>query len=219
MKRILAATITAATAALLVLCAGCSLTPTPRPDPTQFYVLTPPSQIGAHIPLPAKLGPLTIGLKTVQIPAYLDHVEIAVRTATNETIYQPYARWAEPLAPAIQRQIALQLLQSPRIGQLHTMPFPLEQKRDYDIALYVTRCEGQRDAGGQSTASFAAIIVISNAGTGDIVARQSFTAPPYPWNGHDNSMLVQALGESVTKLAAATLAALPEAPATEKAEN
>lgn len=191
---------------------GCSIVPAPQPDPTQFYVLAPPSQIGAYTPLPAKLGPLSIGLKTVQIPAYLDPVEIAIRSATNETIYQPYARWAEPLAPAIQRLIALQLLQSPRIGQLQSIPFSLDQKRDYDIDIHVTRCEGQRDAGGNFTSSFAAIIVISKAATGDIIVRQSFTAPPYPWNGHDNSMLVQALSESVTKLAATVIAALPQQP-------
>lgn len=213
MNRILFSAATICFLAALGLFSGCSLAPAPRPDPTQFYVLTPPSQIGAHTPLPAKIGHLAVGLKNVEIPIYLDRIEIAVRTSANETVYQTYARWAEPLGPAIQRQIALQLLQSPRIGRLDTMPFPLGQGlHDYNISIHVTRCEGQFDAGGNAISSFAAIIIISRPATGEIVARQSFTAPPFPWNGHDNSVLVQALSESVTKLAGAILAALPQEP-------
>ncbi|EIQ01867.1 hypothetical protein OpiT1DRAFT_00443 [Opitutaceae bacterium TAV1] len=197
-------------ASLAFAVAGCSIVPKAPPDPTRYYVLAVPEQLPAS--LSGKPGALTVGLKHVQIAPYLDNREIVLRIGPNETVYQPYARWAEPLGASIQQQVALRFLRSGKISRLFPEPFPFDTPRAVDVSIHVTRCEGLRKPDGKMVASFAAVIETSDPATGALLSRQGFTAPETPWDGRDQAALVQALSESVAKVADALLATLPGKP-------
>ncbi|MDR1282770.1 MAG: PqiC family protein [Opitutaceae bacterium] len=197
-----------AVVALAFAVAGCSIVPGARPDPTRYYVLAVPGQFPASASLAGKSDALAVGLRHVQIAPYLDHREIVLRVGPNETVYQPYARWAEPLGAAIQQQIALRFLRSGKISRLLPEPFPFDTRRAVDVSIRVTRCEGLRKPDGRMVASFAAVIETSDPASGTILSRQGFSAPEIPWDGRDFAALAGALSESVARVSDALLATL-----------
>ena len=83
-------------AGMLLLLAGC-LSLQPKPDPTQFFLLTPaPASQGVSA------GP-TIGLHRVTVPDYLDQSQLVRRVGPDQVEFLPMARWAEPLATQVTR--------------------------------------------------------------------------------------------------------------------
>ncbi|GAB1489798.1 hypothetical protein MASR2M8_22520 [Opitutaceae bacterium] len=188
--------------------AGCQIIPDAAPDPTRFYVLTGPSlqQVSTAQP-----GPLSLGLKAVNLAPYLRGRSMLVRAGEHEITYNDYARWAEPLDQGISRILQGQLLGSPSVGRVHAHPFPFDQTRDFDVAVSIVRCEGVREA-GTSVARFAALIEVTRVNDGSMVKRQVFTAPDVPWNGQDYAALAAALSSSVERLASEVIASLPTPP-------
>ncbi len=197
----------AVVAALLGL-AGCQLIPDPAPDATRFYVLTGPTPEQAAS---ATLGPLTLGLKAVNVAPYLRGRSLPVRSGEHELTYNDYARWAEPLDQGISRILQGRLLVAPAVGRVYAYPFPFDRARDFDIAVSVVRCEGVRE-GGATVARFAALIEVSRVSDGQVMARRVFAAPDIPWDGRDYAALAAALSTSVERLASEVIAQLPERP-------
>ena len=133
-------------AGLLAL-SGCSLLPAPSSDPTRYYVLTPASLEAAR---PAKAERArVIGLKRIDIAPYLNGKDLVVREAGNEITYHSFSRWAEPLANSIGRTLADRLEASANVARVYSQPFPFEVPRDYDLAVSIVRCEGERRADGR----------------------------------------------------------------------
>jgi uncharacterized lipoprotein YmbA len=86
MRRLSAAALLAAAAL-----AGCSLTPKPQADPTEFFVLT-------ARPVEARAGRRpVVELAEVEVPDYLRNPRMAARSGGNEIDYAEFKRWAEPL--------------------------------------------------------------------------------------------------------------------------
>jgi uncharacterized lipoprotein YmbA len=188
--------------------AGCQIIPEAAPDPTRFYVLTGPSLQQATR---AQLGPLSLGLKAVNLAPYLRGRSMLVRAGEHEITYNDYARWAEPLDQGISRILQGRLLVAPAVGRVYAHPFPFDQTRDFDVAVTVVRCEGVRE-GGSIVARFAALIEVTRVSDGSIVKRQVFAAPDVPWNGQDYAALAAALSTSVERLASEVIASLPAQP-------
>jgi hypothetical protein len=93
---------------------------------------------------------------------------------------------------------------------VYPQPFPFEVERDYDVAVRVLRCEGERRADGRTVATLAALIEVTRAGPGGaVVWRQTYTAPELPWDGKDHGALAAALSQGVASLAATVAAELP----------
>jgi uncharacterized lipoprotein YmbA len=191
----------------LVLLAGCNVVPPATEDPTRYYLL---SDAGAPAPaLPAADG-LRIGLRTVALEGYLKHREIIVRTGPNEVDFRDYHRWAEPLDMAIAHILAVRLQATPAVAQVWTEPFPIEQERDYDVFVRVTRFEGAREGSGRYTASLSATVEVYTAGTSPrLVGRKVFVAPDQAWDGRDFDHLAGLLSADVVGLAREILAELP----------
>jgi uncharacterized lipoprotein YmbA len=186
--------------------AGCSVVPEPQADRTRYFVLSEPTAI----PATPVANPLVLGLKHVTLPAYLDKGSIVVRRRGNEIAYNDLARWAEPLGAGLERLVRNHLLASPKVGRVLGEGFPFDQKRDYDIAITIGRCEGVR-AGGNETARFAATVEITAPGdNGRVVARRSFGPVDTAWDGEDYGAVVEALSAAVGALGDDILAALPE---------
>jgi len=187
---------------------GCSLLPAPKSDPTRYYVLTGQS---LELAQPAKAeGGLVLGVKRIEIAAYLNGKDMVVRAAGNEIAYQSFARWAEPLTVSISRAISGRLASADKVARVYPQPFPFEVERDYDVAIRVFRCEGERKTDGATVASFSALVEVTEAKTGGaVVMRKVFVAPPVRWDGRDFGALAAALSEDVSALGAEVAAALP----------
>ena len=168
---------------LCLLLAGCGgLIPPPQTDPTRYYVLNGPP------PAPAAVGgQLRVGIRTVELAAYLKSPDMIVRQGTNELVPQDYARWGEPLDAGIGRLLRERLRASAGVGRVYAQPFPLDQDRDCDVAVTILHCEGGIGAG--RTALFAATIDVTRASDGHLLARRTFVAPEAAWDGKNYAEL------------------------------
>jgi uncharacterized lipoprotein YmbA len=194
--------------ALGLLLAGCGgLFPPPQADPTRYFVLTGPP------PGPAAAGGrLRLGLRTVELAAYLKSPDMIVREGTNELALQDYARWGEPLEAGIARLLRERLLDAGGVGRVDLQPFPLDSARDYDVSISVLRCEGGSGPGTRRSARFLATFEITKPGDGSLVARRTFAAPDAAWNGTDFAELAALLSADVGTLGQEIVEALPVAP-------
>jgi len=86
---------------------GCSILPQPKPAHYQYVVLdaTPAPRPTAA----PRAAAATVALRGVELPSYLDRDVVVTRTAENEIRYSTDERWAEPLAEAVPRILALDL--------------------------------------------------------------------------------------------------------------
>lgn len=190
---------------LALAAAGCSFLPEPKSDPTRYYVL---GGAGAADENPAKAeGGLVVGLRAVQVPAYLGGKAMIVRSHGNEIDYRDFSRWAEPLDTAISLRVADRLKQAPGVARVLTYPFPLEIARDVDVKLRVLRCEGVRGDG--DTAQFAVEVQVFSAGSGDLMLSKVLTAPAAEWNDKDYGQLAELLGQGVSTVADEMVTLLP----------
>jgi uncharacterized lipoprotein YmbA len=195
-------------ALMAVTLAGCQLLPPASADATRFFVLTGPSASGTAVTQPA--GRLQIGLKPVEMPAYLRATKsMVVRDGANEIRYQDYSRWAEPLEAGVIRILKEQLLVSPGVGGVDAHPMRGDVARDYDVSVRIIRCEGA--TGADDVARFSASYEIAAAdGSGKIVASRTFAAPEAAWDGKDFGTLATLLSEGVSGLGAQIAADLPK---------
>jgi len=74
----------------------------PHADPTKFYVLTTTNASSRPADID-KLARYKIGLRSIEMPAYLKTKLMVVRTGTNEILFAEFDRWAEPLDEGISR--------------------------------------------------------------------------------------------------------------------
>lgn len=193
-----------------VLLAGCSVLPQPTADPTRYYLLQG-AGTATEAPL-AAAGSLHLGVRSVQLPAYLAGGRaMVVRNGVNEVRFQDYARWAEPLDLAVQRAVRDRLLASGLAASAETPPFSPDIRRDLDILVRVVRCEGVVDAQGRGTAQFEATYdVVDLKEGGRTVVRREFKAPATDWNGSDYGQLASRLGEAAAAFGNDIAANLPK---------
>jgi len=196
--------------ALGLLLTGCNLIPAPTADSTRYYVLASP-QLGAAGTQPST-GTLRLGLRNVELAAYLKKGSLVVRTGENEVSFPNDARWGEPLEQEILHTLRAQLLAAPTVGRVFMQPFPFDEKRDYDVSVRILRCEGVLAGGGKGATQFVATVEIMRSGTaGEVVARKRFVAPESPWDGKDFARLAAELSVAVGALSQEVVATLPVA--------
>ena len=190
-------------AAFAGLAAGCSL-PAAQADATRYYVLT----AAATPPLAAPAGPhWRVALRPVDVPSYLRGKAMEVRVAGNEIQYAEDARWAESLESGIGRVLHESLEGRGEIAHVVTSA---GEDHDFDISVWVLRCEGDRTTG---VARFTAVVEIYAAGPGAARrARDTFTVEVPGWDKQDYGQLAQKLSEAVDGLGdrIVTLMATPE---------
>lgn len=193
---------------LLGAVAGCNVIPPAQEDATRYYILSDPAPPAAQA-APSGTG-ARIGLRAVRLAGYLKRRDIVVRKGPNEVDFRDFRLWAEPLDAAIARSVRSTLLSSPAVAQVWAEPFPVDQDRDFDVSIEVTRCEGAVTASGKHEASFSAAIEVSTTGANaHVVARRRFDAPDAPWDGTDFERLAALLSGDVAGLGRDVLAAVP----------
>jgi uncharacterized lipoprotein YmbA len=190
-KQALARGVALGAAALLL--AGCSLWPKPKPDPTQFYVLTATGSPAA----PAARGP-AIHLRTVELASYLKTRLMIVRRGDNQIEYRDFARWGEPLELGIARVVREELLARGAASVVRASPLRAVGV-DYDATLVVRvlACEG--GAGGEVFFRAAWELVTTGA-PARVVARGDFQAADLRWDGKTEGELAQQLSRAVAGL-------------------
>lgn len=181
----------------LLLLAGCSLLPAPQPDTTRYFVLGS----RAEPSLAPEAGAVRLGLRPVEVPAYLRNKAIAIRRGDHEVGYAADARWAEPLEAGVTRVLRERLAARARVTD---HPFPAQAERDYDVTVRLLAADGTT-----AGVRFAAVFEISRAGgEGGWLVRREFTASGSDWGG-DHGRLAAALSDAVAALADEIVAALP----------
>jgi hypothetical protein len=176
---------------------GCNILPEARPENSHYYVLE--SKPAADAP---PSGAVRIGLRPIEVPAYLKHKAVAERTGENEVRYATEAFWAEPLDAGIARVLREQLAAR---ANVFVYPFPAQLPRDYELTVRVLSAEG-----GASGVRFVAVIELLRVGDSpELVVRKEFTAPATPWN-RDYSQLARGLSQAVAALADEVVASVPK---------
>jgi uncharacterized lipoprotein YmbA len=193
----------------LLASAGCNVVPPAQEDSTRYFVLS-----GAQVPaVQAPSGTLRVGIRTVRLESYLNRKEMVVRSGANEVRFEDFRRWADPLDAALTRIVRSKLLAAPSVAQVVAEPFPFDQARDYDVSIEVVRFEGDLGADGKYSASMAAVVEISTAGSSPrIVSRKLFEAPAQAWDGADFDRLAALLRGDVDLLADEVASELPGKP-------
>ena len=106
----------------------------PKTDPVRLFLLEPMNdgKIGDRTSM---LNEVSIGIRSVQLPAYLGATGIAVRSGSNEVVFSDYELWAEPLERGIKRVLTTNLR---RMGakQVKEGPGSLD-KVDFSVDLIV----------------------------------------------------------------------------------
>jgi uncharacterized lipoprotein YmbA len=112
--------------------------------PTRFYLLSTPPK-----PVPGvDRGPcVVLGIGPVEIPAYLDRLQIVVRVGPNEIQPSDFDQWGEPLGQGIARVLAEGISREMCVQRVEYFPWKSFSGVDYQVTLRVGRFEaspGQR---------------------------------------------------------------------------
>jgi uncharacterized lipoprotein YmbA len=129
--------------ALLVLvlaASGCSVLD-PQPDRSQFFVLSPMAEASPG----SGLNGAVVALGPVNLPDYLDRLEIATRTDANRLRYSDTDRWAEPLDVNFTRVLSQDLSILMNLGEIVSYPWFSDARVDYQVPVHVSRFEGDED--------------------------------------------------------------------------
>ena len=186
---------------------GCSFL-RPHDDPTRFYLLTvPPAATERSADGEFKM--LRIGLKPVEVPAYLRTKSMVVRTGTNEIHFAEFDRWAEPLDQGISRVIK-EALSSTRSVESVTLNSRGGDSLDCEVSIWIVSCEGVRVENGTSSIRFAATWEVRTSGTNSMAnKRGGFTADVVAWDGKSYAQLAERLSEAIANASIALASDLP----------
>ena len=197
---------------LICACAACLLNGCtllrPREDPTRFYLLTVPSAP------PAKTAERLskrwrIGLRPVELPAYLRTKSMVVETGANEIQFADFDRWAEPLDQGISRLMKETLSLADNVESV-TLNSHGGEGLDYEVTLRVLACEGVRGASGNSSVRFALRWEVRPIGMDlTLTKRGAFTAHLLAWDGKDYGQMAQRLSAAIADASGAVAAELP----------
>ena len=169
----------------------------PRADPTKFYVLTSPNVLS---PSATADGPARyrIGLRAIEMPAYLRTKRMAVRSGANEIHFAEFDRWAEPLDGGISRVLKEALRVDDNV-ELVAMDSQGDDPLDYSVTIRVQACEGVRGGSGTGSIIFGMTWEIQPVGISKPgIRRGSFTAASAVWDGKNYGQLARQLSLAIT---------------------
>ncbi len=116
---------------IATLAAGCASSP-----PTGLYLLAAQPQ-----PAPAQPFPDSLGIGPVDLPDYLDRLQIMTRGASGEIAVSDTERWAEPLHEGLARILGENLAALLGTQRIVRFPWPASLAPDVQVAVEVLRFE------------------------------------------------------------------------------
>ena len=111
-----------------------------RSPATRFYALMPVAN--PTEPAPAST-PISVGIRSVELPAALDRSQIATRTGPHTYAFAEFDRWSAPLADHVAHVLAENLAVRLRSDQVSVYPWPPRAAVDFEVMVEVTRFDGQ----------------------------------------------------------------------------
>lgn len=126
---------TAAIAAMLML-GGCGSTPA-----TRYYVIAPT----VEAPLRNAPSPLTVVVRDVRLPQYLDRQQIVTRGSEHRLQVADHDKWASDLRQDMMRVLAENLGRLLESERVIAAPHRLRQAPDYRVEVEVQRFERGAD--------------------------------------------------------------------------
>ncbi len=187
---------------LAVVYGGCAAT-----RPPAYYLLEPAAQTGESDR--TRQVCVTIGMRPVEVPSYLDRRQIMVRTGRNELAISEFNQWAEPLKENITRVVAQNLESLTCADVVEATSAGRSRPVDYRLQVRVNRLEGS--LGGQAVLD-AEWSIVEARDRRVVASRRSRLATPV--RGKDYASLVSAHSELVAGLSremGRAVAALPDA--------
>ena len=180
----------------------------PRADPTRFYVLTVGQAVPAAV-TEANVKRWRVGLRAVEVPAYLQTRFMVVRSGTNEIHFAEFDRWAEPLDRGISR-VLKDSLGSARNVESVALDSHGEDTLDYEFKIRILACEGARGETGADSLRFAMTWELRSLGTNSQVMKHgAFAASPATWDGNDHGRLALGLSQAIAEAGQTLAADLP----------
>jgi hypothetical protein len=195
----------------LGLLTACNL-PLPRAqsDQTRYYLLNPAEIRPDTAGTTTSVKRWAVGLRTVDVAAYLRTKSFIVRSHANEVAFLDFARWGEPLDQGVTRVLAENLRSSRNVARVSLQPFRADDQRDFEVVVTIAACEGTADGDVRFAANWR---IPAPGGSAAAVAEGSFAASGLRWDGRDYGQLAARLSEALAGLSRDVAAALPKEPA------
>lgn len=113
--------------------------------PLEQYVL---GASGATTAAPAApdSGTLTIGLRRLDLAAYLSTRLIVVRRGAHQIVTSDFRRWGEDPGEGINRVVGAHLSTAQPVRTVDVAPWPTRSQHDFLVAVHVSRFEGVADS-------------------------------------------------------------------------
>jgi uncharacterized lipoprotein YmbA len=112
--------------------------------PVTYYILNPMDYQASNAPRYVAEA-LVLGIGPIQLPAYLDRLQMVTRTGANRLKVDDFHRWAAPLPGEISRILADNLEQLTGIQRYEIYPWAFQQQPDLAVELEIRAFEGQSD--------------------------------------------------------------------------
>jgi len=159
---------------------------------------------------------VSIGLGPVEIPEYINRVQIVTRLSANEIKLWEFDRWAEPLNESFTHVLSENLtrLLCCRDPRVMIYPWRVPVRIDYKVEVGVVRFDG---ALGKDVALVVLWGIFENGSDKPLVTKRSEYIEPAAGNGHE--ALVAAESRAILRLSreiAEALAPVIKVKATEK---
>jgi hypothetical protein len=173
-----------------------------KSNPSNFYVLSSLPSSDAQKPTTAAEGDVAVGIGPVVLPQYLDRPEIVTRAGPNQLNLAEFDRWAESVRDNFSRTLTENL--SILLSTHHTAVFPWDGSTpiDYQVAVDVTRFEGDADGHAVLIATWS---IFRKGGRELLVRRRSSFSEPAGAGNYEAlvSAMSRTLGNLSREIAAA----------------
>lgn len=171
----------------------------PRPDLTQYFVLSPMAESGSGGVAAASTSRLSIGVGPIKFPDYLKRPGVVTRAASNRLVVSDIKRWAEPLDRNFESILCQNLSQMLGTQRIITYPWYADTHVDYQVKVWVSRFETSENGGSQ----LSAVWMIANGQDGSELAsgQSSASAPVQSGDDGPSAALSRDLGEMSRQIA------------------
>jgi uncharacterized lipoprotein YmbA len=131
----------------------------PRADPSSFYTLgaLPEVDLAAVKTAAAVKTDFSLGLGPIELPGYLDRLQIATRTSTNRLSYSEIDRWAAPLAESFSRVLAQNISHLLNPARVIQFPWQNSDTPDFQVKIEVLQFEANSNQQAWLTARWTVI--------------------------------------------------------------
>ncbi len=157
---------------------------------------------GAAPPTTSAGAAITLGLRRIDVAAYLAVPAIVVRRGESEVVVSEFHRWGESLSDGINRVVAANLTGVPPVGAVDVAPWPVGARHHYIVQLHIARFEGVADsAATQGGIHLVATWDIRSPRDGAVLIRGTTNDRRGAWRVGDYAGLVNALDAALVRLA------------------